>query len=70
MGGWTLSYQFPIMAATADGRQNFVNSTVDFLRAYDLDGIDVDWEYPKIAETDTYTALLQVAGNTVKLSSF
>jgi chitinase len=46
--------------ASTEGRQSFVNSTVEFLRTYDLDGIDVDWEYPEQEDRFAYTALLQV----------
>ena len=26
--------------------QHFAKTTVDFLRKYEFDGIDMDWEYP------------------------
>jgi chitinase len=31
---------------TGESRQKFVESAVDFVRRHDLDGFDVDWEYP------------------------
>ncbi|OAB36098.1 glycoside hydrolase [Paenibacillus glacialis] len=46
VGGWTWSKNFSNMAATEETRRAFANSVVDFLRAYGLDGIDIDWEYP------------------------
>jgi len=46
VGGWTWSKNFSNMAATEVTRRAFANSVVDFLRAYGLDGIDIDWEYP------------------------
>lgn len=46
VGGWTWSKNFSNMAATEVTRRAFANSVVDFLRAYRLDGIDIDWEYP------------------------
>ena len=46
VGGWTWSGGFSDMAATAEGRRRFVESAVDFVRRHDLDGFDVDWEYP------------------------
>ncbi|CAM4521620.1 chitinase [Paenibacillus endophyticus] len=46
VGGWTWSKNFSNMAATEEARRTFANSAVKFLREYELDGIDIDWEYP------------------------
>ena len=46
VGGWTWSKGFSDMAATPEGRRRFVESALDFVRRHDLDGFDVDWEYP------------------------
>jgi chitinase len=46
VGGWTWSGGFSDAALTAGSRARFVGSAVDFVRRYDLDGFDVDWEYP------------------------
>ncbi|WP_246070505.1 glycosyl hydrolase family 18 protein [Paenibacillus kobensis] len=46
VGGWSWSNNFSNMASTEETRRTFANSVVDFLRAYKLDGIDIDWEYP------------------------
>ena len=46
VGGWTWSGGFSDMASTPEGRRRFVESAVDFVRRHDLDGFDVDWEYP------------------------
>ena len=45
-GGWGGSGGFSEMAATKENRKKFVDSAVRFLLEYDLDGLDVDWEYP------------------------
>src|SRR5205814_343981 len=37
---------FSDVAATPESRARFVASAVDFVRRHDLDGFDVDWEYP------------------------
>ncbi|MFD0715466.1 glycosyl hydrolase family 18 protein [Paenibacillus sp. GCM10027626] len=46
VGGWSWSKNFSNMAATEETRRAFANSVVKFLREYELDGIDLDWEYP------------------------
>ncbi|GGG78909.1 glycosyl hydrolase family 18 protein [Paenibacillus radicis (ex Gao et al. 2016)] len=46
VGGWSFSDHFSDMAATEETRLSFSGSVVKFLRAYDLDGVDIDWEYP------------------------
>jgi GH18 family chitinase len=46
VGGWTWSKGFSDAARTARSRRAFVRSAVDFVRRHDLDGFDVDWEYP------------------------
>jgi len=45
-GGWTGSKGFSDVALTAARRGAFAASVVEFLRRHDLDGLDVDWEYP------------------------
>lgn len=46
VGGWTWSGAFSDMAASADSRRVFISSAVDFVARHQLDGIDIDWEYP------------------------
>jgi chitinase len=46
VGGWTWSKGFSDAALTPERRARFVASAVDFVRRHDLDGFDVDWEYP------------------------
>lgn len=46
VGGWTWSGGFSEAAATPESRARFVASAVAFVRRHDLDGFDVDWEYP------------------------
>ena len=45
-GGWAGSGGFSDMAASAGNRKIFVNSVIDFLEKYNIDGLDIDWEYP------------------------
>jgi chitinase len=46
VGGWNGSASFSDIALTPQSRAGFIQSTLDFLKSYDLDGVDVDWEYP------------------------
>ncbi|WP_150269523.1 glycosyl hydrolase family 18 protein [Paenibacillus tepidiphilus] len=46
VGGWTWSNRFSDVAASAQTREVFANSAVDFIRKYKMDGVDLDWEYP------------------------
>ncbi|MGF1684996.1 glycoside hydrolase family 18 protein [Photobacterium minamisatsumaniensis] len=46
IGGWTLSEPFHRLAATPESREVFVNSIVKFIKKWDFDGVDIDWEYP------------------------
>ena len=46
VGGWTWSGGFSDAALTPESRRVFVTSAVAFVRRHDLDGFDVDWEYP------------------------
>ena len=45
-GGWVGSKGFSDVALTAARRRLFVRSVVELLRRHDLDGLDLDWEYP------------------------
>ena len=46
VGGWLWSGGFSDVALTAESRKMFIQSAAEFLNRYDLDGLDVDWEYP------------------------
>jgi chitinase len=46
VGGWLWSGGFSDACLTAASRATFADSVMDFLRKYNLDGLDIDWEYP------------------------
>ena len=60
---------FSDMAITAEGRKKFVDSAMAMVEKYELDGVDVDWEYPgytnakdttvRTEDKQTYTLLMK-----------
>ena len=46
VGGWSWSGNFSDMALTQEGRRAFIDSAVEFVEKHNLDGLDIDWEYP------------------------
>jgi GH18 family chitinase len=53
VGGWGYDEQFEALAADPAKRAVFVAGLVQFVRDYDLDGADMDWEYPGPAQAST-----------------
>lgn len=48
VGGWSdlNNADFQSMAANAGYRATFINNIVSLINTYQLDGVDIDWEYP------------------------
>ena len=46
IGGWTWSGNFSDANLTRVSRSGFAKSSVGIVKDYDLDGVDIDWEYP------------------------
>jgi GH18 family chitinase len=73
IGGWGIGdgggddTRFHKMAETEKGRNTFVKSTMRFVRKYNLDGVDLDWEYPdeNSISADHYLALVNELGDSL-----
>lgn len=68
VGGWSRSGNFSDMALTSQNRKTFINSAIEFIDQHQLDGIDLDWEYPGLPgygnihrpeDKENFTALLR-----------
>jgi chitinase len=67
LGGWNLGdgggddSRFHRMAETEAGRQTFVEEVMAMVDTYNLDGVDMDWEYPDAdASADHFVSLMQL----------
>ncbi|MCF6402916.1 glycosyl hydrolase family 18 protein [Chitinophaga filiformis] len=61
VGGWNNGDDsgFESLAANSTYRTNFTNSIMNFVNQYNLDGADIDWEYPDPgASANNYVALM------------
>lgn len=54
LGGWGGCRTCPDVFATQQGRQDFVNSAKELTDYFQTDGIDLDWEYPALANVPGY----------------
>ena len=68
VGGWGWSGEFTDMALTQERRKIFIDSAITFLEEHNLDGLDIDWEYPgmpgdnhrfRAQDKQNYTLLLK-----------
>ncbi|HEY1904027.1 MAG TPA: glycoside hydrolase family 18 protein [Terracidiphilus sp.] len=68
VGGWLWSPAFSDMALTKQSRAVFIDSVVQFVQSHQLDGLDIDWEYPglpgvephfRVEDKHNYTALVK-----------
>jgi GH18 family chitinase len=56
-----IAADFKIMASSTIGKTSFITQAMNLVRTYGLDGLDVDWEFPRTDDgTDvTYTELMK-----------
>jgi chitinase len=62
---------FKNMATTATGRTAFITNAMSIVRQYQLDGVDMDWEFPSTADgTDqTFTLLMKELSDSCHLNA-
>lgn len=69
VGGWSWSKNFSDAVLTPNTRQVFANSAIDFMLRHQIDGIDLDWEYPGLIgdnnvfrpeDKENFTAILKL----------
>ncbi|MFR9780003.1 glycosyl hydrolase family 18 protein [Micromonospora sp. MS34] len=66
IGGWNDGNDsaFEALAANSGARGTFVGNVVNFVSQYNLDGVDIDWEYPDPgASANNYSLLMQQLGS-------
>lgn len=48
IGGWSWSRNFSDAVLTTEGQKIFAKSAVEIMKNNNLDGVDIDWEYPAL----------------------
>jgi GH18 family chitinase len=70
VGGWGWDDEFEALASDNDRRARFVAGVVDFVLEYQLDGADIDWEYPDAgASSANFVSLMQELRNALPAGS-
>jgi GH18 family chitinase len=60
VGGWGWDAQFEELAADPESRAAFVQNLKTFVDEYQLDGADIDWEYPDPGQSsENFLALIK-----------
>jgi chitinase len=76
IGGWGIGdgggndTRFHRLAESAEMRNRFVHSSMQVVREYNLDGIDMDWEYPDSAQrsADDFVLLMKELKDSLSLA--
>ena len=70
IGGWqddsSAWVPYQNAAKTESGRKQVANSILDILERYELDGVDMDWEYPRSDDKNNFTLLMKEIRDTLK----
>ncbi len=52
IGGWSWSENFSDAVLMESSRKKFAGTSAEIVDTYDLDGVDIDWEYPGLKGED------------------
>lgn len=73
IGGWGLSGNFSGVASDATRRNTLANACLNLCSTHNLEGIDIDWEFPAASDKSNFTAMLGAIrsrlGTSYKLSA-
>lgn len=58
VGGANHSSNFTTAVSTLANRTNFINSAATMIKTYNLDGINVDWEFPAASDANNLAQLM------------
>ena len=61
VGGWGWDKEFETLAADPAIRAKLAKRVADFCATYQLDGVDIDWEYPNAGASAAHFAALAIA---------
>jgi GH18 family chitinase len=61
VGGWGWDKEFETLAADPAIRAKLAKRVAEFCATYQLDGIDIDWEYPNAGASAAHFAALAIA---------
>ncbi len=61
VGGWGWDKEFETLAADPVIRTKLAKRVAEFCATYQLDGIDIDWEYPNAGASAAHFAALAIA---------
>lgn len=74
LGGWEDSGNFSAVASSDSTRKAFAHACAEIIRTIGFDGIDIDWEFPGLAEhkgtsedKKNYTLLMQTLKDSLQL---
>ncbi len=70
VGGWGRGKLFANAVASPEKRERFAAALTEFCDTHQLDGVDIDWEFPKGDEEHAhFTAFLKILGTKLRAES-
>ncbi|MEW6721531.1 MAG: glycosyl hydrolase family 18 protein [Thermodesulfobacteriota bacterium] len=70
VGGWNNGDDsaFNTISSSSGLRTTFINNIMNFVSQHNLDGVDIDWEFPGTEYSDRYTTLMAELSTRLKAS--